>query len=47
MNKAKDQISDLENKVAEIVAITKEESRDNARQKKNNINRKKCHWEKI
>lgn len=46
MNKVKDQISDLVNKVVEMVDITKEESRDNMRKKNNNIKRTKCHWEK-
>lgn len=45
MSHFKDQISDLENKVAETVAITKEESRDNAG-KENNNNRRKRHWKK-
>lgn len=45
MSHFKDQISDLENKVAEMVAITKEESRDNAG-KENNNNRRKRHWKK-
>lgn len=37
---------DLEHKVAEMVDITKEESRNKTREKKN-INKRKCYWEKI